>query len=81
MQRLDTTTILEVTDTGPGIPEHERSRVFEAFYRILGHDELGSGLGLSIVKTIATRINATVQLSFADEAAQCGLRVTAIFSS
>jgi two-component system OmpR family sensor kinase len=81
VQRLNEFTVLEVTDTGPGIPEHERDRVFEAFYRILGHDELGSGLGLSIVKTIATRINATVQLRFADEGAQTGLLVRVIFSS
>ena len=81
VQRLDTTTILEITDTGPGIPEHERSRVFEAFYRTLGHDELGSGLGLSIVKAISTRINATVQLSFTDEVARSGLQVQVIFRS
>ena len=81
VQQLGDTTILKVTDTGPGIPEHERARVFEAFYRILGQDELGSGLGLSIVKTIATRINATVQLSYADEAAKLGLQVQVIFAS
>lgn len=44
---------IEVTDSGPGIPVHERSRIFEAFYRI--GDELrrttpGTGLGLALVK-------------------------------
>ena len=41
---------LEVQDSGPGIPEQERQRVFDRFYRILGNDAAGSGLGLSIVK-------------------------------
>ena len=45
--------VLQVDDTGPGIPEDERERVFDPFYRILGNDEVGSGLGLSIVRTIA----------------------------
>ena len=43
---------LEVEDTGPGIPEAERPRVVERFYRILGRDAEGSGLGLAIVREI-----------------------------
>jgi two-component system OmpR family sensor kinase len=54
--------ILQVDDTGPGIPQHERERVFDPFYRILGSDTDGSGLGLSIVKKIAARIGATITL-------------------
>ena len=72
-------TVLEVTDTGSGIAESERQRVFEAFYRGLGQDDQGSGLGLSIVKTIADRLGATIQLSFTDEAQQTGLRVRVSF--
>lgn len=37
---------LEVLDSGPGIPEQERQRVFDRFYRILGSEAAGSGLGL-----------------------------------
>ncbi|NYT36938.1 sensor histidine kinase [Allopusillimonas soli] len=44
---------LEVQDSGPGIPAHEQEKVFDRFYRILGSDIDGSGLGLSIVKEIA----------------------------
>ncbi len=68
--------IVEVRDTGPGIAPAERQRVFDAFYRVLGSNEAGSGLGLSIVKTIAQRIEAQVQLSDADDVRHSGLRVT-----
>ncbi|MGZ5618715.1 MAG: sensor histidine kinase, partial [Usitatibacter sp.] len=49
--------VFEVADEGPGIPEPEREKVFEAFYR--GTDTpiaaiKGSGLGLSIVKEYVT---------------------------
>lgn len=51
---------LEVQDTGPGIPIDERDRVFDRFYRVLGTDTDGSGLGLPIVKEIAEFHEATV---------------------
>lgn len=65
--------VLQVRDTGPGVPESERTRVFDPFYRGLGTDELGSGLGLSIVKTIVDRIGATIDLSTAEDATESGL--------
>ncbi|GAB7539432.1 sensor histidine kinase [Burkholderia sp. 3C] len=46
---------IDVEDTGPGIPAHERGRVLERFYRILGRDGEGSGLGLAIVREIVTQ--------------------------
>jgi len=67
--------VLQVRDSGPGIPQSEWQRVFDPFYRVLGSDEVGSGLGLSIVKTIADRMGAEIQLGYADEAAQTGLKV------
>ncbi len=51
---------LLVEDSGPGIPEGERVRVFERFYRILGTGVSGSGLGLAIVSEIAKSHNARV---------------------
>lgn len=79
--RIDTSTageyaILQIKDSGPGIPVNEQEHVFDPFYRVLGSNEIGSGLGLSIVKTIADRIGAKVSLSFTDEVAQLGLCVT-----
>jgi two-component system, OmpR family, sensor kinase len=66
---------IEVTDHGPGIPVFERERVFDPFYRILGSDEVGNGLGLSIVKTIVQRLGGSIELSWSDEIQQEGLRV------
>ncbi|MDO9596630.1 MAG: sensor histidine kinase N-terminal domain-containing protein [Azoarcus sp.] len=54
--------ILEVEDTGEGIPEADRERVFERFYRVLGSSADGSGLGLPIVREIAELHRATVSL-------------------
>ena len=45
--------VLQVCDTGPGIPAEERVRVFDRFYRMPGTDSEGSGLGLAIAKQIA----------------------------
>jgi two-component system OmpR family sensor kinase len=67
---------LAVTDSGPGIAPGERARVFEPFYRVLGSNQEGSGLGLRIVKTIADRLGWHVELSYRDETSRSGLRVT-----
>jgi two-component system, OmpR family, sensor kinase len=69
---------LRVIDNGPGIAPDERARVFDPFYRTLGSDEVGSGLGLSIVKAIAERLGAEVRLEFADETDQSGLCVSVL---
>ena len=53
---------LRVDDNGPGIPEEERERVFERFYRVLGSGVSGSGLGLAIVREIAQSHQADVTL-------------------
>lgn len=54
--------LLEVEDNGPGIPLTEREHVFERFYRILGSDVQGSGLGLSIVREIAQQHDARIEI-------------------
>lgn len=69
---------LRIQDNGPGIPLAERERVFDPFYRTLGSEQIGSGLGLSIVQTIAHRIGAEIHLDFADETQQTGLNVVVI---
>jgi len=71
--------IFKVKDNGPGIPEEDRERVFDPFYRILGSDQTGSGLGLSIVKAISDRIGAIVSIDNSDENLKTGLTVTVFF--
>jgi two-component system, OmpR family, sensor histidine kinase TctE len=51
-----------VEDTGPGIPAAERALVFQPFYRALGTNVDGSGLGLPIVLEIARQHGADVVL-------------------
>jgi signal transduction histidine kinase len=55
--------LLQVDDSGPGIAEDERDRVFDRFYRRADHGESGSGLGLAIVKSVALAHGARVALS------------------
>ncbi len=52
--------LLQVEDTGPGIPEVERELVMQPFYRVLGTNTDGSGLGLAIVQEIAKKHGATL---------------------
>ena len=53
---------LTVKDSGLGIVSAEQERVFDPFYRVLGTNEAGSGLGLFIVKTIANRLGLGLEL-------------------
>jgi two-component system sensor histidine kinase TctE len=53
---------LEVEDDGPGIPEAERQRVRERFYRRPGSPGIGCGLGLAIVDEIARLHRAGLQI-------------------
>ncbi|MBS0340889.1 MAG: sensor histidine kinase N-terminal domain-containing protein [Proteobacteria bacterium] len=72
--------MLEVEDNGPGIPEEERERAFDRFYRLgerNGSAE-GSGLGLAIVRAIAQQHGAQVLLDRSQRLG--GLRVTVRFA-
>ncbi|AET88316.1 two-component sensor histidine kinase [Burkholderia sp. SFA1] len=74
--------LVEIADTGPGIPGEERERVFDRFYRV-GEgvnrprtDVAGSGLGLAIVRRIAVQHGASVSLGESDAG---GLKVAVRF--
>lgn len=51
---------IAVSDTGPGIPEENRAKIFDTFFSTKG--EGGTGLGLAAVKNIMRRHNGEVQL-------------------
>jgi two-component system, OmpR family, sensor kinase len=64
VDRIGGRPTLAVRDSGPGIPLEERERVFDRFYRgATAGGQRGSGLGLSIVRRIAARHGADVQLN------------------
>jgi two-component system sensor histidine kinase TctE len=68
--------ILQVEDSGMGIPESERELVLQPFYRALGTNVDGSGLGLAIVHEIAQQHGASIKMEDAHPGRQPpGLRV------
>jgi two-component system, OmpR family, sensor kinase len=68
--------ILQIEDTGPGIPPCDLERIFEPFVRGSRPTEDGTGLGLSIVKRIVERLKASVTL---ENVPKSGLRATVSF--
>jgi signal transduction histidine kinase len=69
-------TKLTVCDNGPGIPADHREDVLQPFFQLSPErDSRGAGLGLALVKAIATRHHATLEL----EDNHPGLRVSVTF--
>ena len=52
LRRQGTGAVLEVADSGPGIPAEELDRVFERFFRGQGARVGGSGIGLTVVREL-----------------------------
>ena len=76
LRRQDQGALLVIEDDGPGVPDDERSRIFEPYYR--GGKPLaapGSGLGLSLVAAITELHHAAL----AAHNARPGLRVEILF--
>ena len=68
--------LLQIDDSGPGIPAAERLRVFDRFYRRNAGGEDGTGLGLAIVRSVTERHGAGLTLG---DSPSGGLRVTVRF--
>jgi signal transduction histidine kinase len=62
VERVDGEVVLAVEDDGPGIPHELRDKVFERFFRGAGDRSGSSGLGLAIVRAVATSHNGEVRL-------------------
>lgn len=54
--------VIEVVDTGPGIPPDQLGRVFDRFYRVPGNEVAGTGLGLAIAEAAARRCGLRIVL-------------------
>ena len=65
---------LNIEDSGPGIPEESRDRVFDRFHRIVGSGVEGSGLGLAIVRKIIDDHGGRITLNTSE--ALGGLAIT-----
>jgi two-component system sensor histidine kinase QseC len=65
---------LRVQDSGPGMTPEQLERLGERFFRVLGSEHSGSGLGWSIVRRVAQALGASVQADRSPELG--GLRVT-----
>lgn len=76
-EKYQSTIILRVRDTGNGIPEELRERVFERFYRIPGSESSGSGLGLPIVKKVSDAHKAKIKLGTPSDGR--GLQIDIVF--
>ncbi|MDI3380373.1 ATP-binding protein [Xenophilus aerolatus] len=68
---------VHVEDSGPGLPEAERERVLDRFYRSGEPQAPGSGLGLAIVRSVAQLHGATVRLEASSRLG--GLRAVVLF--
>lgn len=72
---VDGQALIQVEDNGPGIAPEERERVLDAFYRVLGSEQIGSGLGLTIVRAAVERLGGRMALADAQRFAH-GLLVS-----
>lgn len=61
--------VFEIIDDGPGVPESERERVFDSFYRGRGAEGQGSGLGLAIARESAAKLGGSISLGEREGAA------------
>jgi signal transduction histidine kinase len=71
LKRAGETAVLEVADTGLGIPAEERARLFERFFRSSSATENaipGTGLGLTITKAIVERHGGRIEIESAENA-------------
>jgi two-component system OmpR family sensor kinase len=69
--------ILIIRDSGPGIPDEYRNRVFEWFFRVTGNSVHGSGLGFAIIEQVVKLHHAEVKIF--TPASGKGLEVNILF--
>ncbi len=77
LHRVGDRTVVDIVDNGPGMPEAFIDRAFDRFTRSPTVKAQGSGLGLSIVRSVAQKHHIQVSLSncLNPQGAICGLQV------
>lgn len=64
----DTNTFrIKVSDNGPGISDQEKEKIFLPFYQISSNTKPGTGIGLSLVKTLVDAHNGTISVEDAED--------------
>jgi signal transduction histidine kinase len=64
--------IIAVRDDGPGVPPEDRTRIFERFHRMAGHERItGTGLGLPIARDLARRLGGDLDVASVPGAGSC----------
>jgi signal transduction histidine kinase/ligand-binding sensor domain-containing protein len=58
--------VIRVSNDGRGIPKEFTQKIFEPFFRIRGHDKPGTGIGLSLAKSLAELHNGSLKLAQSD---------------
>ena len=79
LSKVADTIHLVVSNDGDIIPDSEKNKVFDPYYRILGSKSFGSGLGLAIVKEIIQQHKGTIRIE--DKSAGNGVQVIIEFKS
>ncbi len=69
-------SVLSVQDSGPGMTEPEMARLGDRFFRVLGQDQPGSGLGWSIVRRITNVFGARIQVGRSERLGGLAVTVT-----
>lgn len=62
VREAEGTAVIDVSDTGPGIPVGDLEKVFSRFYRVRATGIEGSGLGLAIARAAAERCRSSIEL-------------------
>jgi two-component system OmpR family sensor kinase len=81
LHRVDGQTVVDIVDNGPGMPESFIERAFDRFARAPDVKAQGSGLGLSIVRSVAHKHHIRVALSncLNPHGVRCGFQVRVTF--
>ena len=74
--RQDSSAVLQIEDTGPGIATADLEKIFEPFFRGSRPEGDGTGLGLSIVKRIVENLGGKIELENISGAGRSGVRAT-----
>lgn len=66
VSRAENQLVITIADSGPGVPLHERERIFEKFAQLEGGERKGAGLGLMFCKMVTEAHGGTLAVEDSD---------------